>query len=153
MIKVIFFVCFFNLSWLWYLWLFLSDFIPCHLYLCFLYLRWIPFMITTLMIFFSSKILIYILLSMNAFLFIFSGMLFLWIYQSNKFMVISYNNAKTIQVNTIAHKIVPPCVVVAICLGTLIWQEVRHLTHSIRSSEFTRLCFKATHLVLLLLLH
>ena len=90
---------------------------------------------------------------MNAFLFIFSGMLFLWLYQSNKFMVISYNNAKTIQVNTIAHKIVPACVVVAICLGTLIWQEVRHLTHSIRSSEFTRLCFKATHLVLLLLLH
>ena len=67
--------------------------------------------------------------------------------------LISYNNAKTIQVNTIAHKIVPACVVVAICLGTLIWQEVRHLTHSIRSSEFTRLCFKATHLVLLLLLH
>ena len=83
----------------------------------------------------------------------FSGMLFLWLYQSNKFMVISYNNAKTIQVNTIAHKIVPACVVVAICLGTLIWQEVRHLTHSIRSSEFTRLYFKATHLVLLLLLH
>ena len=83
----------------------------------------------------------------------FSGMLFLWLYQSNKFMVISYNNAKTIQVNTIAHKIVPACVVVAICLGTLMWQEVRHLTHSIRSSEFTRLCFKATHLVLLLLLH
>ena len=103
--------------------------------------------------FFSSKFLIYILLSMNAFLFIFSGMLFLWLYQSNKFMVISYNNAKTIQVNTIAHKIVPPCVVVAICLGTLMWQEVRHLTHSIRSSQFTRLCFKATHLVLLLLLH
>ena len=59
--------------------------------------------------FFSSKFLIYILLSMNAFLFIFSGMLFLWLYQSNKFMVISYNNAKTIQVNTIAHKIVPAC--------------------------------------------
>ena len=91
----------------------------------------------------------YILLSMNAFLFIFSGMLFLWLHQSNKFMV----NAKTIQVNTIAHKIVPACAVVAICLGTLMWQEVRHLTHSIRSSEFTRLCFKATHLVLLLLLH
>ena len=39
-------------------------------------------------------------------------------------------NAKTIQVNTIAHKIVPACVVVAICLGTLMWQEVRHLTYS-----------------------
>ena len=112
-----------------------------------------PLWLQHLWFFFSSKFLIYILLSMNAFLFIFSGMLFLWLYQSNKFMVISYNNAKTIQVNTIAHKIVPTCVVVAICLGTLIWQEVRHLTHSIRSSEFTRLCFKATHLVLLLLLH
>ena len=112
-----------------------------------------PLWLQPLWFFFSSKFLIYILLSMNAFLFIFSGMLFLWLYQSNKFMVISYNNAKTIQVNTIAHKIVPACVVVVICLGTLMWQEVRHLTHSIRSSQFTRLCFKATHLVLLLLLH
>ena len=152
MIKVIFFVCFFNLSWLWFLWSFLSDFIPCHLYLCFLYLRWIPFMITTFTIFFIKVFNLYPVIYECISIY-FSGMLFLWLYQSNKFMVISYNNAKTIQVNTIAHKIVPTCVVVAICLGTLIWQEVRHLTHSIRSSEFTRLCFKATHLVLLLLLH
>ena len=72
LIKVIFFVCFFNLSWLWFLWSFLSDFIPCHLYLCFLYLRWIPFMITTLVIFFFIEVFnLYMLLSMNAFLFIF----------------------------------------------------------------------------------